>query len=68
MKVSEIMTDTNKNRKNKTHPTSSEIIPSKNQTRYIKTLYDTTNTLLIQGKQISIWANKAPEVTRTAKF
>ena len=30
VKVSEIMTETNKNSKNKTHPTTSEIIPSKN--------------------------------------
>ena len=37
--VSEIMTETNKNRKNKTHPTASEIIPSKNQKLYIITLY-----------------------------
>ena len=30
VKVSGIMTETNKNTKNKTHPTTSEIIPSKN--------------------------------------
>ena len=51
--VSEIMTETNKNRKNKTHPTASEIIPSKNQKLYIITLYHTTNTV-----QKSIWVNK----------
>ena len=53
VKVSEIMTETNKNRKNKTHPTASEIIPSKNQKLYIITLYHTTNTV-----QKSIWVNK----------
>ena len=58
VKVSEIMTETNKNRKNRTHPTASEIIPSKNQMLYIVTLYHTTNTVLIQGNQKSIWANK----------
>ena len=58
VKVSEIMTETNKNSKNKTHPTTSEIIPPKNQTLYIITLYHTTNTVLIQGNQKSIWANK----------
>ena len=58
VKVSEIMTETNKNRKNKTHPTTSEIILSKNQSLYIITLYYTTNTVLIQGNQKSIWANK----------
>ena len=58
MKVSEIMTETNKNSKNETHPTTSEIIPSKNQTLYIITLYHTTNTVLIQGSQKSIWANE----------
>ena len=58
VKVSEIMTETNKNRKNKTHPTASEIIPSKNQMLYIITLYHTTNKVLIQGNQKSIWANK----------
>ena len=58
VKVSEIMTETNKNRKNKTHPTTSELIPSKNQTLSIITLYHTTNTVLVQGNQKSIWTNK----------
>ena len=58
VKVSEMMTETNKNRKNKAHPTTFEIIPSKNQTLYIIILYHTTNTVLIQGNQKSIWANK----------
>ena len=58
MKVSEIMTETNKNTKNETHPTTPEIISSKNQTLYIITLYHTTNTVLIQGSQKLIWANK----------
>ena len=35
-----------------------EIIPSKNQTLYIITLYHRTNTVLIQGNQKSISANK----------
>ena len=58
VKVSEIMTETNKNRKNKTHPTTSELIPSKNQTLSIITLSHTTNTVLVQGNQKSIWTNK----------
>ena len=58
MKVSEIMTETNKIRKNKTHPTTSELIPSKNRTLSIITLYHTTNTILVQGNQKSIWTNK----------
>ena len=58
VKVSEIMTETNKNRTNKTHPTTSELIPSKNQTLSIITLYHTTNTVLVQGNQKSIWTNK----------
>ena len=58
VKVSEIMTETNKNTKNETHPTTSEIIPSKNQALYIITLYHTPNTVPIQGSQKSIWANK----------
>ena len=58
VKVSEMVTETNKNRKNKAHPTTFEIIPSKNQTLYIIILYNTTNTVLIQGNQKSIWANK----------
>ena len=58
VKVSEIMTETNKNKKNKTHPTTSELIPSKNQTLSIITLYHTTNTILVQGNQKSIWTNK----------
>ena len=53
VKLSEIMTETNKNTKIK-HPTTSEIMPSKNQTLYIITLYHTTNTILIQGNQKSI--------------
>ena len=53
-----MVTETNKNRKNKAHPTTFEIIPSKNQTLYIIILYNTTNTVLIQGNQKSIWANK----------
>ena len=52
------MTETNKNTRNKAHPTASEIIPSKNQTLYIITIYHTTNAVLIQGNQKSIWANK----------
>ena len=40
------------------HPTTSELIPSKNQTLYIITLYHTNNTFLIQGSQKSIWVNK----------
>ena len=36
------------------HPTTSELIPSKNQTLYIITLYHTTSTFLIQGSQKSI--------------
>ena len=55
--VSELMTETNKNTRNKAHPTASEIIPSKNQTLYIITLYHTTNTVLVQGSQKSIRAN-----------
>ena len=58
MKVSEIMTETNKIRNTKTHPTTSELIPSKNQTLSIITLYHTTNTILVQGNQKSIWTNK----------
>ena len=58
VKLSQMMTETNKNRKNKTHPTTFEIIPSKNQTLYIIILYHTTNTVLIQGNQKSTWANK----------
>ena len=58
VKVSEIMTETNKNRKNKAHPTASEIVPSKNQMLYIITLYHATNTVLIPGNQKSIWVNK----------
>ena len=64
-KVYEMMTETNKNRKNKTHPTTSEIIPSKNQTLQIITLYHTTNTVLIQGHQKSIWANKEFPILKT---
>ena len=52
------MTETNKNTKNITHPTTSKIMHSKNQTLYIITIYHTTNTVLIQGSQKSIWANK----------
>ena len=51
------MTETNKNTRNKAHPTAPEIIPSKNQTLYIITLYHTTNTVLVQGSQKSIRAN-----------
>ena len=40
------------------HPTTSELIPSKNQTLYIITLYHTISTFLIQGSQKSIWVNK----------
>ena len=58
VKLSQMITETNKNRKNKTHPTTFEIIPSKNQTLYIIILYHTTNTVLIQGNQKSTWANK----------
>ena len=51
MKESEIMTETNKNTKNITYPTTSKIMHSKNQTLYIITIYHTTNTVLIQGSQ-----------------
>ena len=58
VKVSEIMTETNKNRKNKAHPTASELIPSKNRTLSIIILYHTANTVLVQGNKKSIWTNK----------
>ena len=58
VKVSEIMTETNTNKKNQMRPTTSEIIPSKNQTLRIITIYHTTNTVLIRERRKSIWANK----------
>ena len=45
------------------HPTTSEIILSKNHTLYI-TLYHTTNTALIQGSQKSIRADKESPILK----
>ena len=58
VKISEIMTETNKNRKNKTYPITSELIPSRSQTLSIIIRYHTANTVLVQGNQKSIWTNK----------